>query len=126
MDSLSFTAALDGIPTSRRWVVAWARRAGCPEACVSTLALLTTEAVTNAVRHGPDGGTVTVTVSQVRGQWRVAVTDQSRGRPVVRDVEPWALGGRGVMLIDRLAAAWGVDGGRGGAKTVWFHVTCGD
>lgn len=119
---MRFTAALDGVPTSRRWVAAWARRTGCPEASVRTIALLTTEAVTNAVRHGPAGGTIVVAVSVARGQWRVAVTDQSPRRPVVRDVEPWALGGRGVMLIDRLATAWGVDGARGTAKTVWFEV----
>ena len=122
MDTLSFPARLDAVPTSRRWVIAWARGTGCPEPTVRTIALLTTEAVTNAVRHGPAGGTVTVAVSEVRGQWRVAVTDESRQRPIVRDVEPWALGGRGVMLIDRLAAAWGVQERGATAKTVWFTV----
>ena len=126
MDSLSFTADVGAVPGSRRWVVAWARRTGCPERCVHRIALLTTEAVTNAVRHGPEGGTVTVEVSLVRGQWRVAVTDQSRARPVVRDVAPTALGGRGVMLIDRLATAWGVETAAGAAKTVWFQVADGD
>lgn len=125
METLRFAARLDGVPTSRRWVSSWARQTGCPDACVRTIALLTTEAVTNAVRHGPDGGAVTVAVSTSRGRWRVAVTDESPRPPIVRDVEPWALGGRGVMLIDRLATTWGVEHVGRGSKTVWFELVPG-
>lgn len=119
---LRFAAAVNRIPMSRRWVVEWAGRhgAGAPE--LRLLALLTTEAVTNAIRHGPDGGEVTVTVTADAAGWRVAVTDESPVRPSRLDVGAHAGGGRGVMLIDRLSAGWGVDvdGDRG--KAVWFRV----
>ncbi len=107
---------------SRRWVVAWADRrgAGAPE--LRTLALLTTEAVTNAIQHGPDGGEVTVTVSADEAGWRVAVTDESPAPPSRLEVDALAGGGRGVMLIDHLSADWGVDPDGAGGKTVWFRV----
>lgn len=123
MDVLTFDARLDAIPMSRRWVVDYARRTGCTEAAQRTLALLTTEAVTNAVQHGPPGGEVTVSVSVVDGGLRVAVGDQSPALPALRRVGPSAAGGRGVMLIDRLATAWGVEPYDGTAKVVWFLIT---
>jgi serine/threonine-protein kinase RsbW len=122
VEGLTFAASADGIPTSRRWVVEQARRAGCTEESVRTIALLTTEAVANAVKHGPDGGEVTLTLSVVPGGLRVAVTDESPGLPVASKARPSALGGRGVMLIDRLASAWGVEGHSAAGKTVWFQV----
>lgn len=86
------------------------------------MALLTTEAVTNAVQHGPDGGEVNVSVSAAQDGWQVAVTDESTELPVLNRVRPHAVGGRGVMLIDRLATAWGVERHDGTGKTVWFHI----
>lgn len=99
-----------------------ARRSGCPQELLQTIALLATEAVTNAVEYGPDGGEVAVSVAVADGGWRVAVTDESPALPVVRHVDPRAVGGRGVMLIDRMASAWGVERHESGAKTVWFTV----
>lgn len=109
------------IPRVRHWVVDQVRAVGAPESAVGTVALLATEAMTNAVRHGPPGGPVDVEVERADGVVRVAVTDRSPALPVVLDVEPTALGGRGVMLIDRLAHRWGVDPEPDG-KTVWFEV----
>lgn len=122
MDVLRFTASLDCIPTSRRWVVDWAAQHGASVRALRTLALLTTEAVTNAIRHGPDGGEVTVRVSVDAAGWRVAVTDESPALPQRLEVDPRAGGGRGIMLIDHLAADWGVDADGGPGKTVWFRV----
>ncbi len=122
---LRFAAAVDRIPASRRWVVDWAGRQGAGAGDLRTLALLTTEAVTNAVKHGPDGGAVTVAVSADARGWRVAVTDESPVRPTRLDVDPRAGGGRGVMLIDRLSADWGVDVD-GHGKAVWFRVARSD
>lgn len=119
---LRFTAALERIPTTRRWVVDWAAHQGAGVPALRTLALLTTEAVTNAIRHGPDGGEVTVTVSADAEGWRVAVSDESPALPARLDVDPGAGGGRGIMLIDHLAADWGVDADGERGKTVWFRV----
>ena len=86
------------------------------------VALLTTEAVANAVVHGPDDGPVEVDVVCTERSVRVSVTDASPMLPILRVVEPTAPGGRGVMLIDRLASSWGVDHAGRGGKTVWFEV----
>lgn len=121
-DPLILPAGLRAIPVSRSWVVQCARRTGCPESSLRTLALLTTEAVTNAVHHGEPGGEVTVAIAAVDGGWRVAVSDRSPALPVLRHVGPFEPGGRGVMLIDRLASAWGVEPHDGSVKVVWFEV----
>lgn len=84
-------------------------------------ALLTTEAVANAVIHGPADGEIGVEVHVRDGAVRVEVSDDGTGMPVLREVAPTAPGGRGVMLIDRLSRRWGVDRREDG-KTVWFEV----
>jgi len=54
---------------------------------------------------------------------RVEVTDGVRDVPVVRDPPPTALGGRGVMFVDRLASSWGTSEEEGeAAKAVWFEL----
>lgn len=122
MASISFTASLAAIPTSRSWVVAWAEEHGSSEAARRLIALLTTELVTNAVRHGPEAGQVTLSATLVDGDYRVAVKDESPVPPRLRHVGARAPGGRGVMLVDRLASAWGVDPVGAGAKSVWFRI----
>lgn len=114
-------ADVQEIPRVRHWVVDRARACGAPEPVLGTVALLATEAVTNAVRHGPAGAPIDVDVRRGEGAVRVAVTDRSHAPPVLMHVGPTAPGGRGVMLIDRLAERWGVDPEPDG-KTVWFEV----
>ncbi|GAA0287681.1 ATP-binding protein [Kineococcus aurantiacus] len=84
-----------------------------------TLELLTTELVTNAVRHG--GEPIEVRLRRLGGSVRVSVSDGGAGRPLVRHVPPTATGGRGVALVDTLAHRWGADAA-GAGKTVWFEL----
>ncbi len=72
----------------------------------SIAVLLTSELVTNAIVHEP-GGIVTLAVSFSTGQLRVDVFDASRRLPVVVDAAAEAETGRGLMLVDTLATAWG-------------------
>jgi anti-sigma regulatory factor (Ser/Thr protein kinase) len=81
--------------------------------------LLTSEFVTNAVRHGT--GPVGVHVAWGSGGVRVEVEDQSPGRPVVPAIDPDALNGRGLILVKSLFSGWGVLRG-GTGKTVWFTL----
>lgn len=121
-EDITFTASLAAIPASRGWVVAWAARHGVGEPFRRLIALLTTELVTNAVRHGPEGGEITVSAAVVGDEWRVAVRDESPQLPRLLHVGSAASGGRGVMLVDRLSSAWGVDRLGETAKSVWFRV----
>jgi anti-sigma regulatory factor (Ser/Thr protein kinase) len=95
------------------------------EALVS---LLLTELVTNAVRHGGAGRgeRVDVTLDSSGDGLRVAVTDPGagfdwRGREAGRAL---AEGGYGLLLVDQMATAWGIER-RTGSTTVWFELAAG-
>lgn len=88
--------------------------------------LLASELVTNSVRHGGSavaGGQVTVTVSASGRGVRVAVAERAGpGVPVlVADAGAEAVGGRGMRLVDALAARWGYERG-GGQAVTWFEL----
>jgi hypothetical protein len=51
----------------------------------------------------------------------VSVSDGSRARPSVRRDDGLAISGRGLRLIDTLAANWGVEIAQDG-KTVWAEL----
>jgi anti-sigma regulatory factor (Ser/Thr protein kinase) len=88
--------------------------------------LLSSELVTNSVRHSGSaipGGVVTVTVAAGVEVVRVEVTDRiGSGVPVLPSAAPadgGAEGSRGLWLVDALAARWGYERG-GGLATTWF------
>jgi two-component sensor histidine kinase len=82
--------------------------------------LLASELVTNAVRHAATAFEITVDV-QDEGV-RVAVIDGDvEHAPKVQHPSPEDTNGRGLLLVDQLAAVWGSDRvGRG--KAVWFTL----
>jgi anti-sigma regulatory factor (Ser/Thr protein kinase) len=68
--------------------------------------LLTSELVTNAIRHTA-AGAGTLGIRQTRGQFRVDVHDTALSLPVVADVPADAEAGRGLLLVASLSAEWG-------------------
>jgi anti-sigma regulatory factor (Ser/Thr protein kinase) len=68
--------------------------------------LLTSELVTNAIRHEA-GGTVTLAIICSGDQLRVDVYDTSCSLPVVVDAPGDAETGRGLLLVATLSADWG-------------------
>ncbi|NMR20393.1 ATP-binding protein [Cellulomonas fimi] len=84
--------------------------------------LLTGELVANAALHGPTGGEVRVRARRAGDTVRVSVRDESTADPVVRHPEPTADSGRGMALVEVLAADWGVEHHGRDGKTVWFDV----
>jgi anti-sigma regulatory factor (Ser/Thr protein kinase) len=89
---------------------------------VSTVELLTSEVVTNAIVHGGSGPQLVVQLGD--GVVRVAVRDMSPELPVRRLGRIDDSSGRGVVIVEELASAWGVEQERGGGKQVWFEVAC--
>jgi anti-sigma regulatory factor (Ser/Thr protein kinase) len=83
-------------------------------------ALLTSELVTNAVRHTA-GGTVTLGIRCTRNRLRVDVHDMSPSPPVLTAVPADAETGRGLMLVAGLSAEWGCYRTPGG-KVVYFTL----
>lgn len=86
------------------------------------LLLCLSEVVTNAVLHA--GPPIVVTGGVVDKKVRVEVTDGSKAAPVARRPGHTSPTGRGLMLLDHLTSAWGVEISRDG-KTVWFEIAGG-
>jgi anti-sigma regulatory factor (Ser/Thr protein kinase) len=104
-----------------RWLVNDLLRDLVDEDTRDTAALLTTELVSNAIRHTRDELVVTVRVAG--GRLRVGVADSSHRRPQLVQVGGRDTSGRGLHLIDAMADRWGVDpDDRGLGKTVWFEL----
>jgi anti-sigma regulatory factor (Ser/Thr protein kinase) len=82
--------------------------------------LLTSELVTNAIRHEP-GETVLLSITCVCGQLRVDVHDTSCSVPVPADAPSDAEAGRGLMLVASLSADWGYHRTPAG-KAVYFTL----
>ena len=53
---------------------------------------------------------------------RISVDDEDRQPPVLVDPAPDASRGRGLVLVDRLGASWGIEVS-GNGKTVWCELT---
>jgi PAS domain S-box-containing protein len=83
--------------------------------------LLVSELVTNAAIHAR--GESRVRISSRRGVVRVEVMDPSATAPVMRARNVDAEAGRGMLLVEELADAWGVDMlPHGAGKVVWFEL----
>jgi anti-sigma regulatory factor (Ser/Thr protein kinase) len=87
------------------------------------LRLLTSELVSNSVRHGRPSkpGPIHVRVSVTDVTVRVAVVDHGPGfDPTPKPIQPDDDGGWGLFLLERLADRWGMDESR--PTTVWFEL----
>lgn len=133
MPHVVLPARLSAVPEARHWVAAQVD-GHLPASDRQVLELLTSELVANAVLHGRGGaegpgdeGTVGVHVDTVAGAVRVVVQDGNPDPPVLRHVGAEATGGRGVALVDALAARWGyapLPAPQVG-KAVWFELVPG-
>ncbi|MPZ72990.1 MAG: ATP-binding protein [Nitriliruptorales bacterium] len=86
---------------------------------LDVVTLLVSEVVTNAVLHARSD--VTVRVRNDGRIVRVEVTDKSPAPPVQQYLSREATTGRGMVLVEALADAWGTNPGSDG-KTVWFEL----
>ena len=119
-----FSGRTSSVPQARRFVAGLVSEDfGAREEVL----LLVSEVAANAVRHGAsgDGGEFEVAVSVTAGLVRVEIGDQggaSEPRLTGQDGPADALtGGRGLRIVDALAAKWGHAGDELG-RVVWFEV----
>ncbi|MFD8414851.1 SpoIIE family protein phosphatase [Streptomyces sp. NPDC059650] len=90
---------------------------------VDSAVLMVSEMVTNVLVH-TDGDALLVAeaVGEPGGRrLRIEVADSSDELPHVRHPGEMASSGRGVLLMEMLADAWGVDP-RGEGKSIWFEL----
>ncbi|GHB20409.1 ATP-binding protein [Streptomyces viridiviolaceus] len=110
---------LRAVPEARRALRELLRQWGRPGR--SEIAeLLTSELVTNALVHTDDDAVLTATVGP--RALRVEVRDFVGRMPRPRAPEPGeSTDGRGLVLVESLADAWGVQA-HGVGKSVWFEL----
>ncbi len=106
---------------ARSTVTRWLMDALDP-VCVEDVKLLVSELVTNAVRHPRGAGRIVLELAIAAGHVRVEVSDPGSGftKPKVDAPPPDAPGGRGLLIVDRVASRWGVTPGR--HTRVWFEL----
>ncbi|MEV8531723.1 SpoIIE family protein phosphatase [Streptomyces sp. NPDC051211] len=110
----------DGPAMARHLIRAAATAWGARE-LADEIELAADELVTNVLVHTDGGGQVSLRLTP-EGRIRIEVEDGSSALPRRRDAGDWAVSGRGLMLVDRLADAWGVEP-RGSGKCVWCEFT---
>lgn len=99
-----------------------ALREWCLEPLEDTAELLACELATNALLH--TGGNATLTAEPVgdgRRTLRLTVGDASPSSPRRRAAPGQSTSGRGLVLVEELATAWGV-APRGSGKSVWCEI----
>ena len=85
------------------------------------LRLLVTEVVTNAISHGGDGPIAVVVMFQ--NGVRVEDTDHNAAAfPRVLHTGPESVGGRGMLIVEKLSRRWGTFLDPDGGKVVWFEL----
>lgn len=119
-ECLALDARTDQVPAARAFVGA---TLGPWHPCAETAVLLTSELVTNSVRYSGCrrlGQAITVTAVVSGSEVRIEVSDCTGPTvPAVRTEGGMTEDGRGLRLVQALAADWGYwrDGGR---TTTWF------
>ncbi|TXS37677.1 ATP-binding protein [Streptomyces sp. or43] len=93
-----------------------------------TVALLVAELAANSVLHGRVPGRdfeLRLAYAHGTGVVRVEISDTHEARPdpaAVPTADPEADGGRGLLIVEALAARWGVSDRLGPGKTVWAEA----
>ncbi len=121
----SVPAAASNVQPTRDRVVAEFQASGVhlDESTIDVLKLVVSEVVTNAVTHA-DGPQLTLGIAAHPEELHVRVTDSSPlgpRTPRPPRIESMAESGRGLLMVNTLAKAWGVEP-RDGGKTVWITL----
>lgn len=103
----------------RQAVRAVCERVGLADDACETAVLLASETATNAIIHGRSEARIRITGQP--GRLRFEVADDNSRHPTRPAQDTDALDGRGMAILETLAAAWGVSEDAIG-KTVWFEV----
>jgi anti-sigma regulatory factor (Ser/Thr protein kinase) len=115
----SFPADVASAASARRFTEAVLSRWGCDGFRDDAL-LLVSELVTNAATHA--NSSCEVIISHAAERLRIEVRDHDpRHVPVQQPFDVTAQHGRGLLIVERVAADWGTRSGPEG-KVVWFEL----
>ncbi|PAZ10280.1 PAS sensor protein [Streptomyces sp. SA15] len=111
----------EAVRHARRFTRRTLRTWGIPDDAMDAALLVVSELVTNALVH--TDGRVRLDLTLISHRLHVAVADASPRTPVKSTSIGWeATGGRGILLVEAMSAAWGslpVSGG----KQVWSEIS---
>jgi anti-sigma regulatory factor (Ser/Thr protein kinase) len=112
---------LDSIPAARAFLTQLLDGWGVTAEVIDDASLMTSELMSNAVRHGV--GVVNLRIEVKDGLLHVSVHDESREAPVMNAANDSDSGGRGMWIVQSLARDWGSDSdSEDPGKTVWFEL----
>jgi serine/threonine-protein kinase RsbW len=122
LGSITIPGRAEHVRTARTFV---ARTLGELGTIADNAVLLTSELVTNAVRHSNSrvvGGTVTLVILEMADGIRIEVSDNGSdlSSPVVKG-DAFASDGHGLFLVEAVAQQWGYLRDEAGT-TVWFRL----
>ena len=107
------------VPMARHAVLSGLREHGL-DRLAETVALLTSELATNAVRHARTPFTLLLDWDGQRA--RVEVADASADPPWLQPASLREPGGLGLTLIATMATCWGFESHADDGKVVWFEL----
>ncbi|MBW8826122.1 MAG: ATP-binding protein [Acidobacteria bacterium] len=108
------------VPAARAFAEEALGEFGAGEGTTERARLLVSELATNVVLHAHTN--MRLSVRRCRHGVRVEVRDDIPVRlPRPREPDPMSVHGRGLVLVEALSDAWGVNGNTRG-KTIWFEV----
>jgi signal transduction histidine kinase/serine phosphatase RsbU (regulator of sigma subunit)/anti-sigma regulatory factor (Ser/Thr protein kinase) len=113
---LPLSEDLGAVSAARRAVAAQARAWQVPERGVADLVLVTSELVTNSLRHAR--GPYELRVRRVEREVVVEISDATALRPRRRQVDGDSESGRGLTIVEAVADRWG-SRTTGDGKIVW-------
>jgi anti-sigma regulatory factor (Ser/Thr protein kinase) len=117
-ETRSFPEQPESVTAARRFATEVLDRV--PPEVTATVELLVSELATNCIRHTDSSFDLTIIHSA--HEIRVEATDYDSGKPTMRSPKPTDTSGRGLRIVDALAAAWGVELRSAQGKTVWFTI----
>lgn len=119
-NSIELAPTPASVAMARRWSEDVLASVGASE-LADTMALLVSELVSNVVLHARTP--CSLRIDQRDGRLRVEVSDGSDRLPgTVPRTDPLASSGRGMLLVQGLSEAHGVDPQPAGGKRVWFEL----
>jgi anti-sigma regulatory factor (Ser/Thr protein kinase) len=112
-------------PQAARRAIEQCFAAAIDPARLASLELLTTELVSNAVRHGgaDEGEVVVLHLAMAPGCVRVEVCDRGEGFEPGQPT-PYGEGGYGLFLVSEVSSRWGVSSEDG--NCAWFELDMAD
>lgn len=119
VEQIRLPASLAATGEGRHFVADFCRREGVGPRTADDAVLLTSELLTNAFMHARSPAELTIHL--VDGALRIEVSDTSAAPPVPRHPGPARPGGRGMLLVEAIAARWGILAEVAG-KTIWFEL----